>query len=827
MFRRKKKQETPIDSDNKYESRILNRIQQGLDCKYDIVSDDPLYQEKMADSYLFYLMHQLSSELYEISSRMAIPILRASKDEAEETKILLRGCPGISNEGKAHISALFRDLLPIGQRLYPKIGNTQERRQDRFLNKDYYRVLKNASQFFLANKQEEYLRELETGFREDPESVKSCIEKSKFYNTADKHSFEYVLAKSLCVLSSGPLCRHPFVTAQISTEESLNKMRYKYFFVPKQNKNKLRLIAAPKTSLKLTQKRMVERLYEVSSFDKNILAYVPEKDYVKELSSRHLSKKYMMNFDIKNFFYTIDNSGNALRLSMSEMIKDITYATVRDPKKDFPGVLAQLLKRQVELFGYDSEALNVIALWETKTIDYINRVASAYIYKLCKVMLRVMFDTLDKAVNRNPFNKTLATDILFKLLTLMESIKTKQLLVTSPEAVDYITRPEQSQRSRIAITWLFVAPPEESTVRSNCFDNLFSYSDVLLIASTVSMCKFLVDIDKKLVLTPTVSPDAELYGSQPMRRFTRTQLCTEFFMKHSLLDIKYSSIPGLDTFSGNSQELFDLHSGKPVMQPLRCLYSKIERFCSANIPTKIDGVLNSLDLSEGSVIRRRLETEFKVDAVRDGKIDYTRLYHSPNFSYSKLLHMIKSFKKSGTLGWRVCVPQGAPTSGVMVNYLNRHLLEELREKLRSIKEIKDPDVYIYSDNIFLFYDLEPAYIGPNSLHAHSKVRNAVTQVCKDFSLPINRDKDGFFMGDKKLLGIIVDEEGTVRISRRQLREANQIIINLNKNSTVTYKGTTYTRSDLGRIKGLINWIKRGDNEKYVRKIIPMTFLGTN
>ena len=106
----------------------------------------------------------------------------------------------------------------------------------------------------------------------------------------------------------------------------------------------------------------------------------------------------------------------------------------------------------------------------------------------------------------------------------------------------------------------------------------------------------------------------------------------------------------------------------------------------------------------------------------------------------------------------------------------------------------------------------------------SFISKEVNKVCKDYNLTLNKEKEMFFSKrDKKMLGLLINKEGDVRVSRQTRRMINQIIINLNKKESIMYKGMTYTRENLSRLKGLINWLNRTDNKGYNRLLIPMEF----
>lgn len=182
---------------------------------------------------------------------------------------------------------------------------------------------------------------------------------------------------------------------------------------------------------------------------------------------------------------------------------------------------------------------------------------------------------------------------------------------------------------------------------------------------------------------------------------------------------------------------------------------------------------------------------------------------------------INKFHKS--LNWITAIPQGAPTSGTLANFLNDIVYDDLRKSLKDSGFLADFEVMIYSDNIYIFYNNAEEYAN-GAFTVASFISKEVNKTFQKHGLKLNKEKEMFFdKRDKKMLGILIDDQGEIRVSRATRRTINQIIINLNKHEKINYKGITYTRKDLRRVKGLINWLNRPGNNGYNRSLIPMTF----
>ena len=156
--------------------------------------------------------------------------------------------------------------------------------------------------------------------------------------------------------------------------------------------------------------------------------------------------------------------------------------------------------------------------------------------------------------------------------------------------------------------------------------------------------------------------------------------------------------------------------------------------------------------------------------------------------------------KYGIRPWSVKgVPQGAPYSGNLANFVALYLAGEVTKEVSGV--LKDfggkvNKVIVYSDNLYLFYDAKRSNQEifkrelPKVVEAVMGAKRGLLKSKKIFC--INRvDKD------VKILGLILDGNGHLRLSRKMRRKVNQIII---KDS----RGKPMGQSGFGKLK----WYER-------------------
>lgn len=80
-------------------------------------------------------------------------------------------------------------------------------------------------------------------------------------------------------------------------------MTYKMVKIPKKN-GKYRVIHIPNEKLKQTQKIVLKNILEKIEISQNAMAFVKGKS-IKDNAKNHVNKKYILNIDLKDFFYNI------------------------------------------------------------------------------------------------------------------------------------------------------------------------------------------------------------------------------------------------------------------------------------------------------------------------------------------------------------------------------------------------------------------------------------------------------------------------------------------------------------------------------------------
>jgi hypothetical protein len=247
---------------------------------------------------------------------------------------------------------------------------------------------------------------------------------------------------------------------------------------------------------------------------------------------------------------------------------------------------------------------------------------------------------------------------------------------------------------------------------------------------------------------------------------------------------------------------------------LYLLQQKFKTLLTARIPINYEDIIKNKSLDTAQLKSIFGEDAEGTDSTMENYMKTTGKL--PNFS-----KFMANF--SDDIEWIRALPQGSPVSGLMVNYLNELIINDINNILKEELYIDRFETVIYSDNIYVFYDNNPK-VSATPYKIPSMISKIVNSCTEEFDLKMNKDKEMFFNDrDKKMLGLLINSEGDVRTSRRLRREINQIIINLNKYEEINYKGITYKRSDLQRLNGLITWLHRTANLGYNRSVLPLEF----
>lgn len=223
--------------------------------------------------------------------------------------------------------------------------------------------------------------------------------------------------------------------------------------------------------------------------------------------------------------------------------------------------------------------------------------------------------------------------------------------------------------------------------------------------------------------------------------------------------------------------------------------------------------LDKLDGSEAEHSVERLTSQYKTEVVHDHNFRDVRRFHEQQFGSSPFLQR--------------GVPQGACFSGDVANIVSSALAGMFVTFIKSILKdmswtpdnptFKEPKItpVIYSDNLYIFFDAEDNIHGmflrlfdmnvsnPGGFDtflgsSKNNMKYGFTQdegfeLVKDLRKLVSFDKIMMIdrtRRDVKMLGIIIDKDGNVRLSREARRRLNQRIIHAAKDG--------WTQSDVGK-----------------------------
>lgn len=157
------------------------------------------------------------------------------------------------------------------------------------------------------------------------------------------------------------------------------------------------------------------------------------------------------------------------------------------------------------------------------------------------------------------------------------------------------------------------------------------------------------------------------------------------------------------------------------------------------------------------------------------------------------------------------VPQGASFSGDIANiiagYLAKNMKTNLTEMLQDFGYKHEPTVIVYSDNIYMFYDA-PFNMLNIIRREFCELYYGIRRLIVPWKI-LNFDRT---ISDVKMLGLIIDKDGEIRLSRQYRRRINQAIIHNWKNN-----------EKWGDVEeGRKNWyehVSQYTSDKYSRKLL--------
>lgn len=162
------------------------------------------------------------------------------------------------------------------------------------------------------------------------------------------------------------------------------------------------------------------------------------------------------------------------------------------------------------------------------------------------------------------------------------------------------------------------------------------------------------------------------------------------------------------------------------------------------------------------------------------------------------------------------IPQGAPYSGTVANWVALRLISLLMKKICGVVESfggQVRKVILYSDNVFVFYDCPVSCEKifkrelPEELADLSTIREHRRFLHSDKITVTDRARK-----DVKVLGVLIDSDGDIRLSRNTRRRLNQELIHAFKEEVEVSRETAGRRVWFERVRDM------GVPGKYARSI---------
>ncbi len=256
------------------------------------------------------------------------------------------------------------------------------------------------------------------------------------------------------------------------------------------------------------------------------------------------------------------------------------------------------------------------------------------------------------------------------------------------------------------------------------------------------------------------------------------------------------------------------------------LFRRLKAFTAAAIPVGVTSVLQtpiSSDTAWGLANDKLVEAGGAC-LTFEGTKPLRKVFPKGLPSVAKILHNLDT--RANPVSWVTALPQGYPTSGIISNYVGLALLDKIEASLKTIPGVTRVKVTIFSDNLNIFYDFTDKNLPEMGRdYIAQQVKQACTTSIEKEGLPVNPEKFEDHSKDKPLLGVIMDENGELRSSRKIVRTLNQILLNVKRApGVITYKGKAYSKEHMHSYYGLLRWFERTDNKNYSRKLFTPEFL---
>ncbi len=549
--------------------------------------------------------------------------------------------------------------------------------------------------------------------------------------------------------------------------------------IPKRKPGKYRLLTAPSDYKKIYLKNLSREITSNFPQDDRILAYRDGMDYVKFIKDSKFTHDKMLGLDLKDYYHQV--SASKLKIAASR-----------------------------------------VALSQTKKIlgnDFAEVSHPELIVKIGKAV-RQWVKPLDFYDNTSYYN--IVVGIYNSLFALESFALVTKDRASEEDSGDFVKHSQRALDSLVADTASWGT--KLSDMRNDAqwatsllvlgMIDLFENTGHLLIFHKI---KYVTDNERKSVDQGMKLALATLKYIVPRK--------LKVGLKHGKLSESYAYANKPSREILESKEAILTARTTQFEQPLRLLdymTSQLVDFVSATIPTGIPNLLNC------KVEDKLAESFFtNVKETSKPKIKYPApiykvLRNHPN-RFARIMSWA-SIYKSKEVKWRRSLPQGYPTSGVVANYAGLAIVESLEVNLKGVLGIKDVKVLMYSDNLQILY----SYTGNPPEEAKRFLDEKVSKISAD-----TIESEGFYMNvdkiesydkeEKRILGLLLDQHGNARTSRKLMRTINQIVINLNKKESIVYKGKAYSRKDLRRLNGLQLWYARTLENEHSRKLIPRNF----
>jgi len=590
---------------------------------------------------------------------------------------------------------------------------------------------------------------------------------------------------------------------------------YTMHLIPKKSGG-VRMVHAPSEDMRIMQKAILNKLYDNTGAEathRDNIAYVPGKGFVKAIRDMKLTQEHMLSVDLKNYYHQIH--GSKRELSLVNSLKNTAFNST-----EFVAKLLELAQKTVasmvatkvpsggardyqEGESWKSAirtlqvATDLVLVSHSNDAVYLMNEAVAGVIGVEIERMKDIPSTSERMRNKYHLEEYLssmelrAIDMLLTVLNTQANLETHVSAVSSPQTLLHaqaMRATMHSSSSKNSYGWKGPLVVLREAGESNV-DNLVHWygSDIL-------------SLERKRLhdLAHVFSPIVYLY-KDVMRTFTS-----------SLILLNYEQYDKAELSSDRSirhvLRNMLLHEDEDLEKATKILSDWVGAHSNVSI-NMIQGILFGVDIR----------------AKRLGLGEYIELTQI----------MTRHEKESVKTRFAYGLPQGALTSPFLANMVANTFLERIEkgykemESSGSVLHYENLRTIIYSDNVYALFDVVDRSADPTRRRAllyetglsiaESQVMQVISDSVTELKLKINPDKTTLQSGDdKKLLGLLLDKNGNIRVPRKRVYETNQILLALHKSGgrPIDYKGQTYSAKDKRRLTGLLEWNKTVGREGY-------------